>query len=229
MPNIYLRVPPYVAAFYRHRDEKNLLTEFQPVVFEEFSFEQVILKQGMVSDVNKKFLNVLCYSQASWKNILQGKLPKGGKAVITRDEKKWITAREITWLEGRQLKQNEELFDYLCIALPRDMVVGDHLEKVDRHITLDGQSAQRLANVLRNEFYCFFYDWGISLQRTYRAKGLEISKAECLERFYAQYDIPIVPGTHQQESMRMLAKRLFWRAEKAKNHRAQVGGEYYDY
>lgn len=229
MANVYLRVPPYVAAFYRHRDESNPLSEWQPVVFEDFSYEQTILRQGLVSDSNKKFLTVLCYSQASWSNICKGKLPQGGKNVFGREDKKWPTSREIVMLEGRPLRQNEELFDYLCIGLPREFVVAGNIVKTDRHTSLDGQTAQRLANVLRNEFYCFYYEWVLQEMREFQKHGLHISRSECMERFYAQYEIPIAPGTHQQESMRMLAKRLFWRSQRAKNKRLTIKGEYFEH
>ena len=36
MSNIYLRVPTYVAQFYRGRDVTNRLSEFQPVEFSSF-------------------------------------------------------------------------------------------------------------------------------------------------------------------------------------------------
>lgn len=229
MANIYLRVSCYVAAFYRHRDEQKPLSPWDPVLFENFSYESVLLRQGAVSDQNKKFLTVLCYSQNSWKNICAGKLPIGGKTILVRDEKKWPTAREIVALEGRSLKQNEELFDYLCIELPRELMIGGQIVKADRNMSLDAKTAQKLSNVLKTEFYHYFYEWTQQELALFRQRGLNISRVECMERFYAQYEIPIAPGSHQKESMRMLAKRLFWRAERAKNHRSPITGEYFDY
>mgnify|MGYP006873053177 CR=1 FL=1 len=229
MANIYLRVPQYVAAFYRHRDFDNILTEFQPVSFEDFSFESTLIQCGMVDDSNKKILTVLCYSEQSWKNILKGKLPRGGKTVFMRVAGKWPTAREIVALEGRNLKQNEELFDYLCIALPKEIMTGGKMMKTPKTTSLDGQTAQRLANVLRNEFYQAYYEWVTQLKNQFERRGLTISKAECMERFYAQYDIPITPGTHQQESMRMAIKRLFWRSGRVNRQRKDIKEEYFDY
>lgn len=229
MPNIYLRVPQYVAAFYRHREQNNKLSAWQPVAFEEFSFENTVLLNGMVDDSNKKVLTVLCYSEQSWKNILVGKLPRGGKTVFMRDKDKWPTPREIVTLEGRTLKQNEELFDYLCIALPREMAVGGKVIKTPRTTSLDGQTAQRLSNMLRNEFYQAYYEWVTQLKNQFDRQHMTISKAECMERFFAQYEIPITPGSRQQESLRMSIKRLSWRVEKVNKHRREQCGEYYDY
>lgn len=43
MPNIYLRVPQYVAAFYRHRDDEHPLGEFDPVEFAAFTHEAIVI------------------------------------------------------------------------------------------------------------------------------------------------------------------------------------------
>ena len=40
MPNIYLRVPVYVAAFYRNRDEDHPLDVWSPIIFEDYTFEK---------------------------------------------------------------------------------------------------------------------------------------------------------------------------------------------
>lgn len=229
MANIYVRVPLYVAAFFRNADQNHRLTEWQPIDFEDFSYESTIIRQGMVDDRNKKILTVMCYSEQSWKNILRGKLPRGGKTVFIRDENKWPTAKEITALEGRSLKPNEELFDYLCISLPREMIVGGKMIRTPRSTSLDGQTAQRLANCLRNEFYQTYYEWVMQLQQQFEKRGLSISKAECMERFFAQYDIPMAQGGNQMNTMRMIVKRLFWRAERVNKHRAELNGEFFEY
>lgn len=109
------------------------------------------------------------------------------------------------------------------------MAVGGKIVKTPRTASLDGQSAQKLSNMLRKEFYQAYYEWVTQLKNQFDRQHLNISKAECMERFYAQYEIPITPGTRQQESMRMSIKRLYWRMEKVNKHRPQQGGDYYDY
>ena len=229
MPNLYLRVPTYIAAFYRHRDEKKPLTEWQPITFEEFSFEQRLLRNGLCSDKRKNFLSVLCYSTNSWNNICNGKLPTGGKVILTRDQKKWPDATEIVALEGRALKPNEEIFDYLCIALPGEAIISGRLTKTDNSCTIDGATAKKFVNVMRDEFYHYYFEWCIQEERMFSKRGFMISKAEMMERFYAQYEIPMPKGSCSQNTLRVIAKRLYDRGKVISTKRTHIDGEYFSY
>lgn len=229
MANIYLRVPPYVADFYRNKDENHRLKVWEPVCFEDFSYEMRLLRHRIISDKNRKFLSVLCYSQQSWNNILKGKLPQGGKTIFIRDNKQWPTPREIVALEGRTLKLNEELFDYLCIALPKEAMVGSSVIRVDSRCSIDGSTAKLLANVLRDEYYHYFYEWCVQEERVFRKKGLAVQKTDLMERFYAQYEIRMIQGARTQNTLRQMAKRLYERGKAATNRRTTIEGEYFSY
>jgi hypothetical protein len=229
MANIYLRVPNYVAAFYRHRDENHPLTEWQPIEFCDFSFETRLMSISMVPDSAQKHPTVLCYSQSQWKNILAGKLPIGGKVIMIRDKDKWPTTQEIVLLEGRSVKPNEEIFDYLCIAAPKEVMVGHVTAKADSHYTLTPGAAQQLSNVLRDEYYHYYFEWCQQEERLFRKKGIELHKTDMMERFYAQYDIPVAPGSTMQNTLRQQAKRIYERGKTAHNRRTKMEGGYFDY
>ena len=229
MANIYLRVPQNVADFFRHKDEHHPLGNYEPLTFEDHEYEAILLRHGLCDDSSKKFLTVLCYSQQSWNNILKGKLPRGGKVIFNRDETVWPSAKEICALEGRSLKQHEELFDYLCIGMPKEVVVGGNTVRTDRKFSLDGQSAQKLANILRDHFYHYFKEWCVQEKELFAKRGLFISKEEMLQRFYAQYNIRISQSNREHNSLRQMAKRMFGRAEQAKNRKTKMSGEYFDY
>ena len=230
MSNIYIRVPQYVAAFYRNREEDHPKGQFDPIEFDDISFESRLLKQGLRPDRSRGQMTVLCYSQQSWNNILQGKLPYGGKSILSRDPNIWPSAKEVCALEGRTLKLHEELYDYLCIALPKEALIGGRIVRITKDYALDAKTAQQMANLLRNEFYHYFMEWCIQEQRIFRQRRLVITKAEMMERFFAQYDIPIKPSARDKNAMRMLAKRLFKRAKGAQNNnRTPITGDYFDY
>lgn len=229
MANIYLRVPNYVAAFYRHRDERHPLTEWQAIEFQEFSYEMRMMKLNMIADSNHCINSMLCFSGVQWKNILAGKLPIGGKSIVIRDKEKWPTPNEIVMLEGRSLKPNDEIFDYLCIAAPKEAMIGNSIVKIDNHYTLNAFASRQLANVLREEYYHFYFEWCQQEERLFRQKGIEIHMTEMMERFYAQFDIPILPGSSMQNTLRQQAKRLYERGKTARNRRTKIEGEFFDY
>lgn len=229
MANIYLRVPQYVAAFYRHRDEDHPLDEWTPIVFGDYTYENRLIRQGICLDSSQKYLSTTCYSAASWKNICKGKLPRGGKLIFIRDEKQWPNSKEIVTLEGRALKLNEGKFDYLCIALPREAIVGGMVIRTNANCTLSSKKAVELCKVLRDEFYHHFYEWCLNEERMFRQKGIAIHKTEMMERFYARYDIPMNWGNSTENTMRQMAKRLFWRGKNATVRRNEQQGDYFDY
>ena len=229
MPNIYLRVPVYVAAFYRNRDEDHPLDVWSPIIFEDYTFENRLIRQGVCQDNDMKKLSVMCYSARAWKNICSGKLPKGGKLIFIRDEKEWPNIKEIVTLEGRSTKLNEEKFDYLCIALPREVMLGGAVMRTNASCTLQATAAMKLANVMRDEFYHHFYEWCLNEERMFRQKGVAIHKTERMERFFARYDIPMKWGNNTENTMRQMAKRLFWRSKKATVRRNEQQGDYFDY
>lgn len=229
MPNIYLRVPVYVAAFYRNRDEDHPMDVWSPIIFEDYTFENRLIRQGVCPDTRLKKLSVMCYSTRAWKNICSGKLPKDGKLIFLREEKEWPTIKEIVTLEGRCVKLNEEKFDYLCIALPREVMLGGAVVRTNASFTLQQAFAMKLANLLRDEFYHHFYEWCLNEERMFRQKGIAIHKTEMMERFFARYDIPMKWGNNTENTMRQMAKRLFWRSKKATVRRNEQQGDYFDY
>lgn len=229
MANLYLRVAHYVAQFYRNRDENNRLGEFDPVVLND-NYADNILSRCLRLDGSKGKSTVMCYSQQSWDNILKGKQPYGGITVFRRDPKTWPSAKEICALEGRSLSLHEELFDYLCIALPAETLYNGEVVKVSKAFALDALTAQHLANHLRYEYCHVFSEWIIQERRLFSSRGLLLSDAEALERFLAQYDIKIAPKTSGKNSMRMAMKRMLGKAEKKySQRRTPVGGEFFSY
>ena len=229
MANMYLRVAHYVAQFYRNRDENNRLGPFEPITLND-NYADNVLSRSLRLDGSRGKSTVLCYSQQSWDNILKGKLPYGGTTIFVRDPKKWPTAKEICALEGRSLSLHEELFDYLCIALPTETLYNGAVIKVSKAFSLDAMTAQHLANHLRYEYNHVFSEWIIQERRLFNSRGLQLTDAEALERFLAQYNIEIAPKTSGKNSMRMAMKRMLGKTERKQvQHRSPVGGEYFDY
>jgi len=229
MANMYLRVAHYVAQFYRNRDENNRLGPFDPIALND-NYAENILARSLRLDGSRGKSTVLCYSQQSWENILKGKLPYGGTTIFKRDPKTWPTMKEICALEGRSLNLHEEIFDYLCIALPAETMFNGEMVKVNKAFSLDAMTAQHLANHLRYEYNHIFSEWLIQERRLFASRGLMLTDAEALERFLAQYEIKVSPKTSDKNSMRMAMKRMLGKAEKKQTQkRSPVGGEFFGY
>ena len=152
MANIYLRVPTYVAQFYRGREVQHPLSENDPVEFSPFQHEHVLMSACLQLDTDINSHSSACFSQRAWRNILQGKQPHDGKRILTRDEEVWPTMQEICMLTGEKKIQRMDGYDYLCIEMPKHIVVGRQYKQTNPSFTLPPTAATDLQRMLRNEF-----------------------------------------------------------------------------
>ena len=226
MANIYLRLPTYVVAFYRNRDDMNPLKPYQPVSFPAFTHEAAVIASSLMLIDNFSEQSSLCYSQRAWNKILQGKSPATGKKILQRDSKEWPTVNELCALHGRSFSDHETMFDYLCIEIPREIAVNGKIHRTNASYTLCFSSARKLASLLRNEFYHVFADWCIQDRRHCNMVGVKREKGEMLERFLAQYDIPVSVDEHEKDSLRRMANRWFDRAFILPNDRLNFNSDF---
>lgn len=224
MSNIYIRLPQYVAAFYRGRNPQHVLAENEPVKFCEFSHEYVVLSMGLMIVPAALQLQSHCYSQRSWRNMMRGMMPGGGRCILSRDPDAWLTPREICTLEGEKLSQRRENADYLCIKMPDEVLRGPRVYRTNDTYSLDRMSAKRLDKLLRNEFYHCFVDWIVQDRNFQAEKRIHRTRMETLERFFMYYNIPIGHGHADRETMRRLANRWIREAEVLTNDRVDFAG-----
>lgn len=207
MPNIYLRLPSYVSAFYRNRDINNPLPYDKPVTFVEYSQEYVIMSIGLRILNDKAMARSHCYSQFAWKNMLQGRAPGGGLKIIRRDKTEWLSPTEVRTLADEKVPSVDENFDYLCIGTPREICVGGELHRITGSYSLDGRSAQALEALMRHEFQFCLLDWLQQDRKFCVNKGIERTRIESLERFLMVYDIPVSTDNKERESLRRMVNR----------------------
>ena len=215
MSNIYLRVPQYVAAFYRGRDYMHPLRFDEPLKFCDFSREMVVLMNGahMVSQLVQT--QSRCYSQRSWQNMMRGKEPGGGKTMILRDQTQWLSPKEVCQLDGNRKTDYQEACDYICIALPSEIMNGGRVVRSNMGFALDGKAAGQLRTMMRNEFKASLLDYFIQDRRYCNQIGINRTQVETLERFLARYDIPVSVTNKERDSMRRMANRWLREAYQA--------------
>ena len=207
--NIYLRVPTVLAQFYRHRDVKRHLTEFEPVRFSPYQHEHILMSSYLQIDTVNDIIHAECFSQRAWRNILQGKMPVGGKRVINRDDTEWPSMQEICLLAGKKV-QRMESYDYLCIEMPKEILVGREYKPTNASYSLPPSAANSLVSLLRNFFIFVLLDW--IRQERYFCNVHGISPkirniAMMIDHFFYYYDICIGTNGRDRESMRRMATR----------------------
>lgn len=220
MANIYLRVPTAMAQFYRHREVKNPLSEFEPVKFSAFQGEYILMSNFLQLDVGGDLTHAACFSQRAWRNILQGKLPTGGKRVMNRNETEWPTMREICMLTGDKKIQRLEGYDYLCIEIPKEVLVGRQYKPTSGSFTLPPSAANSMVSLLRNFFIFILLDWVRQERHFCNFHGISLKKRNLtmmIDHFFYYYDICIGTNGKDRESMRRMAIRWIEEAQMLPN------------
>ena len=203
MANIYVRMPWYVAAFMRGRDEENQLTEWQPMKFGEYTEAYDIMARDL-RYMDEARLSELCYSQKGWQNIVKGKTAGGGKIIINRDAQQWPTAREICLLcckepTGRQLSN-----DYLCIEIPKEVYYNRSVHRTNSCYALSYDGAKKLADLMYGEYCRYFTKWMAHEEQFCQARHIPRKRNVMVERFLVQFNI-FVHDAAQMETLRRMS------------------------
>lgn len=225
MANIYLRVPTYLAQFYRGRDDNHVLAEHEPIKFSAFQHEAVLLSSSLVLIPENNQTSSSCYSQRAWKNMLSGRPPQGGDKLLIRDPKEWITINEICLLIGENNLKRMEGMDYLCIALPNEVLIGNTVRKVNGSYSLPPSDASELLRLLRNEFIHLLLDWIIQERRFCNQNGIKREISTVLEHFFSRYRIQIGADKKERNIMRRMAYRWVEMAQMLPNDRVEFNDE----
>lgn len=224
MANIYLRVPTYVAQYYRGRVVPDPpLTEFQAVEFSRFQEEYAIMESALTFTSEQESDHQVCFSERMWKNLLQGKRPQGGKVIMRRDAKEWLTIDEVNYLTGNKRNRKTDGYDYLCIAAPKQVVIGGQFRQVTGSFTLPFESANTMVRQLRREFLRIFLHWICEELLVCDRRGIRFDATSgrdvmmCIEHFFYHYNMSLGANTTDRDSMRRMAKRWLWEAKMLPN------------
>jgi len=211
MANIYLRVSSYVAAFWRSNGNGESLPKNEPLKFSPYTLEYAVLSNCLRVVPEKQQHRASCYSASAWKNMSEGRLPDGGKPILNRNKEDYLTYAEVCTLEGQANRTKTEAFDFLCIEMPREVLINNHVYRTGKSHTLDSEAAKDLRDLLRQTFVRIYLEFEQNNRAFAKSKGFHRSHIEILERFFMEYDIPVSHDNKERETLRRLAQR--WRKE----------------
>ena len=212
MANIYLKVPTYVAQWYRGRIAPTPpLGEFEPVEFSPYQDEHAMMSTWLKFVPERDMEHTTCFSERMWKNMLNGKKPQGGRAIINRDPTQWLSMDEINALTGFCRNRKTDGFDYLCIAAPRTMLIGKQYRPVTGSFTLSFNNANALVRQLRHEFLRIFLRWICEELLICDKRGIRRDVVMCIDHFFYHYNMLLGTNATDRDSMRRMTKR--WLAD----------------
>lgn len=210
MPNIYLRLPTSRCQFFRHRDPSYTLAKDEPVVFNAYTHEYFIMRNSLVNaPARSNRIDMACFSQQQWCNMLMGRHPSGGKVSVMRDERSWLTYNEVQRLNGIKDIAKGTNEDYLCIRLPSEVEIVDTVYPVKPTFTIDTHGVRALTVSLNNEFKRSLVEWALSTFDFCTSRGKVIARSQnaMLERYLMRYGIE--PSEEEKDVLRRIIRRWF--------------------
>lgn len=207
MSKMYVRVPWYVAGFFRGRNEDRQLTEFDAYEFPDHD-DLMLFMEHHLRFIPEKNQNVFCLSERAFGNILHGRLQDGSAQIIERNPKDWPTIKELCTLTGKFVTDKQESSDYLCIAIPKEILDGGRLHRTNGSYALPKKEADRFIAYLKQEFKREFEAFCQVDEMNCLENGINRSERERMERFLANYNMPISVDEKDHESLRKLAFRI---------------------
>lgn len=208
MANIYLRVPTIVAQFYRGRDVKNPpKQEKEPIVFSKYEHEYVLLESSLVIVNGVTIKNSACFSQREWRNMMRGKSPDGSMQVLQRDSDEWLLPQDVCVLLGERVTQKTDGYDYLCIEIPRTILVAGEYVSTNASFALPPFVATQLVSLLRTEMIRVFLDHVRQERFWCNQHGIRRELSTVVDHFFYHYHMCIGANGRDRESMRRQSMR----------------------
>ena len=212
MPKMYVRVPGYVAGFFRGRNEDRQLKEFDAYEFPDHD-DLTLFMEHHLRFIPEQTQSVYCLSERAFNHILHGKQPGGGRQILNRDATEWPSIKELCALTGKFVTDKQESADYLCIAIPKEILDGGRLHRTNGSYALPKKEAERFISYLKQEFKREFEAFCEVDEMNCLENGINRSDVDRMERFFANYNMPISVDQKDRESLR----KLMFRMKKRKN------------
>lgn len=212
MPKMYVRVPGYVAGFFRGRCDDRQLTEFDAYEFPDHD-DLMLFMEHHLRFIPEQNQSVYCLSERAFNHILHGKQPGGGRQILNRDPTEWPSIKELCALTGKFVTGKQESADYLCIAIPKEILDGGRLHRTNGSYALQKKEAERFISYLKQEFKREFEAFCEVDEMNCLENGINRSDVDRMERFFANYNMPISVDQKDRESLR----KLMFRIRKRKN------------
>lgn len=209
MPNIYLRMPAVRCQFFRHRDPKHTLAPDEPLVFNAYMPEYLVMRRHLTNGESLKAVNMQCFSHQQWRNMMAGKSPIDGKPVFHRDSAEYLTFEEVQRLNGIRDYNKSDSVDYLCVKLPSEIEIVDVVKQITPSWTLIPYGVFQLTACLNNDFKRCVVEWALATfdfctsNNTVRCR----KHATMLERFLMRYGMD--PTQAEKDNLRRIIERWF--------------------
>lgn len=220
MANFYLRVPHYVAAYFRNKDQMKPIPVGGVIKIETTNPLWQILSCMAHSNNSETIVTSGCFCERQWRRMMRGMpiyTPKCGaeapKPIAAKEKGETLSDSEVSRLSGIPQRKGEDSGEYLCIRLPEEVFISGRISKTNGQWQLMNAGAFRMIAMMTEEFWRTFFIYIDKEQEWCLANGYDRSVLDSIERFMTRYDIR--NSSDNREKMTM--KRNYYRKRKTGN------------
>lgn len=210
MANCYLRVPYYVASYFRNKDRKESLPVGSVIEIPPSEPMWGELYDHIHCNTDGSINRARCFCARQWQQMMQGYSIKNGMARKTKANR-LLTERvdeltlmdsEVALLSGLESPRNEDSGEYLCLRMPDEVRRDGEMRPVNSHWQLSVTGAKRIRRMMIDEFWRAFYCYTDRFRSYCGKEGTSYSPMEGLERFMELYDIRNSADNHEKNMLK---------------------------
>lgn len=210
MANFYIRVPFYVASYYRNKDKTSPIPVGGIVYIESDDPLWYTISENLVCNSGNIVHKNYCFSSKQWQKMMKGSTLSDKKTDITRMDELTISDDEIKVLAGLPVPRNDNSGEYLCVAMPREVYHSGRIMATNTLWFLSPRGAGKVRKAMVDEFWRALFTYTDTRRDVCANKRHKYVVIEGLESFMERYDIPNPPDNSTREMLKrnMNRKRM---------------------
>lgn len=209
MPNLYLRVPHYVASYLRNKDRNDPLEVGSVIALNQSERVWVDFCEGLYPNLNLNINRAYCFCQKQWNTMMDGYslLDKATgkrrvKVLTERFDQLTLDDKEVQKLSGLSIPRGDDSGEYICITIPREALRYGKVVPTNANWQLRDSTANTVRNHLVNEFWRALYAYVDKARDKSESSGKDFVFIEVLESFMERYDIRCSPDMHERAALK---------------------------
>lgn len=202
MANFYVRVPFYVAAYYRTKDSREKLAPNEPIIIEETNPIWPLFISSLHRKCELTPSKSFCFCQKQWNTMMNGKPLSGGTILSDREDELTLSDFEVSILTGIKTPKNDGLGEYLCFSLPKEVFRDGKLLKVDAWWCLTNGGTYDFRKYLINEFWRALFSYMDRRRDACAFEKRTFIVIDCLDSFMERHDIHCSLDYHERETLK---------------------------
>lgn len=218
MANCYLRVPYYVASYFRNKSRDESLPVGSVIEIDPSEPLYGELYDQIHCNTSGTINRARSFCARQWNQMMQGyainkgsiRKTKANRVLTERVDELTLTDSEVSLLSGLDIPRNEDSGEYLCLRMPDEVRRNGQLRPVNAHWQLSTRGAKRIRRMMIDEFWRAFYCYTDRFRSYCEMEGRSYSPMEGLERFMERYDIRNSADNHEKNMLKrnMNRKRI---------------------